>query len=175
MKRLCAFAIVVVLSGASSSCIDPVHSDDVSALGPEEQGVREGPTHRPGQPCRACHGGQGPGKPEFTIAGTVYLSRGSGLPAVGTTVEISDSTNSMVLKTLVTNEVGNFYISTDDWKPGPTFPLFIRLRDGRADVAGVKEMQTPIGRNGGCAFCHYGDDLQPSHMPPVFLRTEPLK
>ena len=163
------FGIVIaaLVSSVSLSCIDPVHSDDVAALGNERTGVAPGPTHRPGQPCRVCHGGTGPGKPEFIIAGTVYLKRGNGLPAQGVDVVISDG-NKNELRRLRSNEVGNFYVSTDDWKPGPTFPLFSRLEYGGT----VKEMQTAIGRRGDCSFCHYGADGEKTHMPPLYL-TEP--
>ena len=173
MRRLLGYVMAALAASSSASCIDPVHSDEVAALGPEDEGVRMGPTHRPGQPCLVCHSAPGPGI-QFVIAGTIFLSRGGGLPAAGTNVEISDATGKNVLQTVQTNEVGNFYISADQWSPGPTFPLFMRLVDERAEVMGKKEMQTAIGRNGGCAFCHYGDDNQPTHMPPVFLRTQPL-
>lgn len=167
-RRWLDFALVVLVATAASSCFDPVHSKDVDALGPEQSGVPEGPTHRPGQPCRTCHGGDGPGEPEFVVAGTVYLARNDPEPAVGTVVVIRDSSNTKELRRVTTNEVGNFYVTVDELDT--FFPLFVSLEDPRADNKLPKEMNTPIGRNGGCAFCHYGADGEPTHMPPVFLK-----
>lgn len=146
---------------ASTSCFDPVHSDEVDALGPEVNGVSPGPNHRPGQPCRVCHGGQGPASPEFSIAGTVYAKRGKPQPQRGVEVVVTDANG--VTKTAVSNDVGNFYIPIDAWSP--TFPVTVELNASGT----VKPMITPIGRNGGCGFCHYGADNEKTHMPPVFL------
>lgn len=155
----------MLVASTSTSCFDPQHSDEVDALGGEVNGVGPGPTHRPGQYCRACHGGSGPGKPEFSIAGTVYAVRGNGNPKPGVTVTLTDANG--VQRQKPTNEAGNFYISIDEWSP--VFPVRVKL-----DFPGeaTKGMVTPIGRNGGCAFCHYGADNEPSHMPPVFLKSQ---
>ena len=163
-------AIAVLGASGSASCFDPVQSGAVDALGPEKRGVRAGPTHRPGQPCLTCHGGQGPGSPEFTIAGTIYSARGVQEPLSGVSVVLEDVTRAT--RTVVSNEVGNFYIASATWSP--TFPVLVHLKDSRADENGVKVMVTPMARNGGCAFCHYGADKEPTHMPPVFLRSKAL-
>jgi hypothetical protein len=133
------------LSGTSASCMNPVHSDAVAALGDEAQGVRTGPTHRPGQPCLVCHGGDGPG-PDFAMAGTVYEKDGSIAPSVNTEVVLTDATGST--RTEKTNSVGNFYIQSGRWTP--TYPVDVVVqRDG------VKQaMQTRIGRQTACATCH---------------------
>lgn len=164
------FAFAVIGATASASCFDPVRSDEVDALGPERRGVQPGPNHRPGQNCLTCHGGDGPGSPEFSIAGTIYSARGVLEPLASVTVELEDANHSV--RRAVSNEVGNFYIASDAWSPA--YPVFVRLLDRRADEKGVKEMQTPLGRVGGCAFCHYGADNEPTHMPPVFLRLKAL-
>lgn len=147
---------------------DPVHDEAVAALGSERRGVREGPNHRPGQPCRTCHGGQGPGDPEFVIAGTVFLARDLREPLSGSRIEVTDATGAV--RGTTSNEVGNFYIGRDSWSP--VFPVTVLLRDPRTEENGVKKMETPMQRNGDCASCHYGEDNQPGHMPPVFLRTK---
>ena len=159
------FALLLLVT-----CADPVHSDAVDALGEERRGVRPGPTHRPGQPCLVCHGGQGPGSPDFSVAGTVYAARGVLEPLAGTTVVIEDANHDV--RRATSNEVGNFYIAAQTWSP--VFPLTTKLDDPRADVDGEKPMLTPLPRTGDCASCHYGADNEPTHMPPVFLRSKAL-
>jgi hypothetical protein len=160
-RSLLSVLLLAFGAAASTSCFDPVHSDEIDALGPEINGVGPGPNHRPGQPCLVCHGDQGPASPQFSIAGTVYARRGKPEAQRGVQVVVTDVDG--VTKTAVSNDVGNFYIPIATWSP--TFPVSVEL-----DSAGtVKPMITPIGRNGGCAFCHYGADNEKTHMPPVFL------
>lgn len=165
---LLLFAIAAVSSIAA--CWDPVRSDAVEALGPERKGVLPGPSHRPGQPCLTCHGGDGPGSPQFAAAGTIYSAEGIAEPIEGVNIVLVDSIGAK--RSAVSNEVGNFYIATDEWMP--VFPLRVELEDMRADEKGVKKMITSIGRSGDCATCHYGADHEPSHMPPVYLRLKAL-
>lgn len=169
-RGLLFIAIAMLGASGTASCFDPVHSDEVAALGPERRGVLPGPNHRPGQNCRTCHGGRGPGSPELSIAGTIYSARGILEPLSGVTVALVDATGAT--RSVTSNEVGNFYISAASWSP--TFPVLVGLHDRRADENGVKEMVTPIGDNGACAFCHYGAVDEPTHMPPVFLRLKAL-
>jgi hypothetical protein len=142
-----------------SACLDPVHSDAVDALGPEAPGVREGPTHRPGQPCLTCHGGDGPG-PDFAVAGTVYETRNGTAALPNVAVLLRDSAGTT--RTAITNSAGNFYITAGEWTPA--FPMFAELHYG--DI--TTTMVTRIGRNGGCAECHRGGGL--GKMPPVYLK-----
>ncbi len=167
MTRLPSLALALTMLTAitSMSCFDPQHTDEVNAQGGEINGVGPGPTHRPGQYCRACHGGSGPGKPEFSIAGTVYAVRDVANAQQGVTVTLTDATGAQ--RQTNSNEAGNFYISIDQW--APVFPVRVKLDAPGADTKG---MVTPIGRNGSCAFCHYGGDNEPSHMPPVFLKGQ---
>jgi len=169
-RRLLFLATAMLGASGSASCFDPVHADEVAALGPERRGVLPGPNHRPGQNCRTCHGGNGPGSPEFSIAGTIYSARGVLEPLSGVTVTLEDATGAA--RSVSSNEVGNFYITSASWSPA--FPVRVALHDRRADENGVKEMVTTIGANGGCAFCHYGAVDEPTHMPPVFLRLKAL-
>jgi hypothetical protein len=149
-------ALVLVLI---ASCLDPVHSDAVDALGPEAAGVPEGPTHRPGQPCLTCHGGNGPG-PDFAVAGTVYETRNGTTPLPNATVVLHDSAGTT--RSTLTNSVGNFYLTAGQWTPA--YPMFAELDVG--DI--TKKMETRIGRNGGCAECHRGGGQ--AKMPPVYLK-----
>jgi hypothetical protein len=151
--------VLLLLAAVSASCLDPVHSDAVDALGPEASGVREGPTHRPGQPCLTCHGGDGPG-PDFAAAGTVYETRDGTVPLPNVAVLLRDSSGTT--RTAVTNSAGNFYLTAGEWTPA--YPMFAELHDG--DL--VKAMETRIGRNGGCAECHrVGGQTK---MPPVYMK-----
>lgn len=145
------------------SCMDPVHSNAVDALGGETQGVRPGPTHRPGQPCLTCHGSSGPANPEMSVAGTAYAVRGGPDPLQGATVTLTDANN--VSRTVTTNSVGNFYVFKQEWDP--IFPLSVSLSDGTTSIA----MQTTIGRDGACATCHKGAG-DPEHMPAVYLKAQ---
>ena len=177
--RSIAMAAVVLAAAISASCFNPVHSDDVAALGGETSGVREGPTHRPGQPCLVCHGSDGPGSPEFEIAGTIYEYRDVPSGGVGgVKVQISDSSNPPKTVTLESNRAGNFYLEKK--RASFYYPLTVELSDSRIidAPAGTKSMITPIGRRGDCSFCHV-NNLNPAdkttHMPHVYLNLAPPK
>jgi hypothetical protein len=154
-------AALAVVAMAASSCGDPVHANAVAALGPEAAGVREGPTHRPGQPCTVCHSGSGPGSPVWSIAGTIYQARGSGTPAADATVTIYDAAGKSV--ELTTNGVGNFYIEETQF--APVFPLSVTVAaKGYAPIA----MTSLVNGTGGCAECHRGSGSV-GKMPSVYL------
>ncbi len=169
-RHLIYVAVAALGASGSLSCFDPVHAREVDALGPERTGVRPGPNHRPGQNCLTCHGGNGPASPDFSIAGTVYSAFGVLEPLAGVAIVLEDANHEP--RSVSSNEVGNFYMTTTSWSP--TFPVNVLLQDRRADAHGVKAMVTPIGRTGGCAFCHYGAVDEPTHMPPVYLRQKAL-
>ncbi len=157
-----SWAALAALVMAASSCGDPVHADAVAALGPEAAGVREGPTHRPGQPCTVCHSGSGPGSPVWSIAGTVYEARGSTTPAVGATVTVYDSAGKNVV--LTTNGVGNFYVEQAQF--APVFPL----TSVTVAAPGHQQafMNSLVNGTGGCAECHTGSGSV-GKMPAVYL------
>ena len=73
---------------ALAAC-DPVHGDAISALGPEAPDVRQGPLHRPGQPCLLCHDGALGDPQRFTIAGTVFETQGARNAPAGARTEAS--------------------------------------------------------------------------------------
>lgn len=151
------------LAGAVSvSCVDEVHSQEVAALGPD-QGPR-GPTHRPGQPCLTCHGGEGPAKVVFSIGGTVYEDQGGGSPAVGAVVLIEDILGNTC--TVTSNSAGNFFLTPDECSPHyPTDPAVTS-----ADGTVTQPMLTHIGRDGSCADCHTLT-AGPDSPGPVYLNA----
>jgi hypothetical protein len=173
--RSIALACVMLAALGATSCFDPEHSDEVNALGGEINGVGPGPLHRPGQACLVCHGGSGPGSPDFSVAGTIYVNRGENIPQAGALVTVTDVTKDV--RSFRTNEAGNFYVSVDEWSP--TFPVTVYVKPpddlvAAQPKAGLSQMTSPIGRNGGCGFCHYGNDGAMDHMPPIYL-VQPSK
>jgi hypothetical protein len=133
-----------------------VHDARVDALGPEAPGVPAGPTHRPGKPCLACHGGQGPSDVELAVAGTIYQTAAlDSPPLIGATVTIFDATQQPdggTPRTAVTNAAGNFYIRKTDWSP------FFPLHDISVSYQGLDNptaMHTNVGRDGSCGSCHF--------------------
>lgn len=150
MRSLRAWLVLVSIAAfarESISCGDPVHDEQVDALGPEPRGERTGPDHRPGQPCIVCHGGSGPGGSHFSIAGTVYATKGQAAPQPGAIVRIIDSRGSRI--DLQANRVGNFYVDVEKW--APTSPYWVSVSYGDTH----QEMQTQVGRDGSCGGCHF--------------------
>jgi hypothetical protein len=98
------------------------------------------------------------------MAGTVYAVRGQSDPAPGVQVVIEDATGSFY--GLTTNEVGNFFITTDQWSP--TFPALVTISMGQT----LQQMNTHIGRDGSCADCHT-QTPGPTSPGPVYLNLAP--
>jgi hypothetical protein len=141
-------ATLVMASWGAISCYDPVHDQEVAALGGEAPGVPQGPLHRPGQPCNVCHGGIGPANLRFSVAGTVYQYSVSPSPAAnGATVQLQDVTGSAFHTT--TNSAGNFYVLQSDW--APTYPMSV---PGVIYNGTTVTMSTLDNREGSCAACH---------------------
>jgi hypothetical protein len=159
----------LLLAGAATVLVviaacDPVHSDAINALGDNAPGVRNGPLHRPGEPCLLCHDGAFTDPRGFSVAGTIYLTQASNQPAVNATVEMTDKNGSV--HTEQTNEAGNFYVMQQDWTP--TYPLHVTVTSN-----GVKAvMQTRVGRDGSCAGCHV-DPVGPGSPGHVSV-TDPI-
>jgi hypothetical protein len=162
---------LVVLAVASSALVvsaplacvnNPVHDDEVDALGPEDPAVPAGPLHRPGQPCVVCHGPFGPASVQFSVGGTAYEAADGAMPAVGAAVRIEDSTGASTTPT--TNVAGNFYVLLRDFNPA--FPL--RTSVTSADGNTVQTMQGYVARNGSCASCHTSQ-AGPTSAGPVNL------
>jgi hypothetical protein len=122
---------------------DPVPQATIDRL-PEEEG-EPSPTHRPGEPCVACHSAYEGADPPLSIGGTVYTidANGNLAGAPGVLVLVSDAEGDS--RKACTNASGNFYVERDKW-PDPYVPLKVQ--------AGSRTMQSIVGRDGSCATCH---------------------
>jgi cytochrome c553 len=145
----------------ASACYDPVHADAVAALGDEDPAIPRGPTHRAGQPCTTCHGGNGPAARKFSVAGTIYRYRGLDGGLAGASVRVFDARDASIAEN--TKENGNFYVSASEY--APVFPLRVEVT---FDGGITARMVTKMGREGGCAACHRGKGDAQS-MPDVYL------
>jgi hypothetical protein len=94
-----------------------------------------GPTMRPGENCKSCHG--------FTASAPVFptVQAASSEGINGATVTIVDSNQKSV--TMTSNSAGNFY--TDD---SIAWPATITL------TLGSRSATMPAAPNGACASCH---------------------
>lgn len=159
--RFLPLLFVAPAVGALTACQDAVHDQEVSALGGEAPGVSPGPDHRPGQPCTVCHGGQGPAKVTFTVAGTIFMDPGANAPAVGAEIQLEDANGNYFH--VQTNNAGNFYLQSHDWSP--TFPISVPVLS-YSSSGGMPLQQSMItndNRDGSCASCHA---LSPSFTSP---------
>jgi hypothetical protein len=147
------------LLGAMVGCGDPAIDQPVLALGPEDPTVAPGPLHRPGQPCVLCHSQAG-GESVFSLAGTVYVDATSLKPIDDVRVLIVDARSRRFVAT--TNCAGNFLVRDTDFVPD--FPVWLGLQRGET----VRDMDTPVYREGSCAGCHV-DPKSPSSAGHVFL------
>lgn len=127
------------------SPIDPVHTRQVDALGPENPSVPVGARHRAGQPCAVCHSDLG-GAPTFSVAGTVYRDNMGAVALPDVAVDIVDSQKRSF--TAHSNCAGNFYVTPGQFQP--VAPFWVTLRF--ADV--VAPMESPIHREASCGACH---------------------
>ena len=160
----CGLALAVALAAC-----DPVVDDAIAALGPETPGVRQGPLHRPGQPCLLCHDGALGDPQRFTVAGTVFQTTGARNAAPNVTVNIVDATGAAIA--LSTNAAGNFYATPGQYDPA--FPLRINLTsDGlTVQMETLVEGNGTVEANGACASCHF-DPAGPSSPGHVALRLD---
>ena len=160
MRR--AAALLAVLAAAPVGCADPVHDQAVRALGSEDPNVPPGPLHRPGQPCLACHGGEGPASLQFSLGGTVLDTRGAPAPAVSAYVQTEDIEGRYWA--VQTNAAGNFYVGIADFEPDYPIQMSVLY----PDAAAGQQMQTYSGRDGSCADCHQST-TGPTSPGPVYL------
>jgi hypothetical protein len=155
---LCTFAPFV--TSALGAC-DPVHTDDIAALGGETRGVPKGPLHRPGQPCTLCHDGALRDPPAFSVAGTIFQTPGAQVGASGIVVAMTDSAGTLY-QAAATNSAGNFYVTPRQWTP--TYPIVqtVLVENG----ATVATMYSQISWSGSCAWCHSDppSDSSPGHV-----------
>ena len=163
-------ALCTLIVAAGAACGDPVHDNEVAALGPEAPGESPGPTHRAGQPCLVCHDGSGPGNLKMSVAGTIYLAQSAPDPLPNARVHLVDANGSA--REAITNSVGNFLVPFSEW--APTAPISVTL-SYPADVSpalNTATMSTFIGRDGSCASCHY-DPAGPSSHGRVYMVLDP--
>ena len=154
MRAAAPLAALALLAG----CWPSVEEEAARDLGPEVG--EEGPTHRPGQPCLACHGERySPGEAVFVLAGTVYERATDPRGLYGAEVRMTDAEDRTF--TVLTNQAGNFMVAAGDDDEGegegylrvpfrPTFPIRVDVRRGATE----KVMRNVIGREGSCAACH---------------------
>ena len=173
-------AMLTALAGAAlaaSACLGTTPEEELaSAAGPDEG--EEGPTHRPGQPCLACHGEDyTPGGQVFAVAGTVYLHAGDTRGLEGAEVEVTDADGSVF--SAHTNRTGNFMMSvggdgraSEGWvrlASAPVFPLRVLVRRD----TGEKRMRSFIQREGSCAICHDRAGPGAASAGKVFVEDDP--
>lgn len=158
-SRLLAFGGFCALLSVGSSCnLDPVHKNNVKALGEEqaEDYPPESEYHRPGEPCALCHSTRGPADTEFVLAGTVFWGPDSYSKRVDKAyVRILDGAKGRPC--FVTNCNGNFYAKKGDFNF--TYPMLVSVE--RTNNPGhdestltIRRMSSHIGREPSCAVCH---------------------
>jgi hypothetical protein len=162
LTTVLASSVVVALASALGAC-DPVHADEMAALGDEAPGVKKGPEHRPGQPCQVCHDGSLGSPPEFTVAGTIYKNESDRVAAVNASVVLT-SVNGKTY-TAKTNSVGNFYVTPGEFTPD--YPMSVSVTSGAVTV----KMTSLVGRNASCATCH-SDPAGPTSAGHVFVPAD---
>jgi mono/diheme cytochrome c family protein len=134
-----------------AACGDPVHDRAVEALGSEKAGVRQGPLHRPGQPCLTCHGGEGPASYEMAFGGTVYALLDGDSPGAGAIVRLLDANNRTY--DVTANCAGNFWVPRGAFQG--TFPVTAAVTMKPSSMPSISRvMTTQMKRGGSCADCH---------------------
>lgn len=168
--RLLAFGFGLFALG----CESPVEDDLIEAQGPEVDGLEEGPLHRYGQDCFACHDGYGPGPP-MAFAGTVFATPDEDIPVESVIVTITDATGDS--RSTVSNCAGNFYVLRESWDP--VYPLRAEIEcdlpsDNPDAAPEVRRnvMATRINRNGGCASCHTAGPANADSVGQLYCSPE---
>jgi hypothetical protein len=166
MKRA-AIAASLVAAWLAGSC-DPVKDHAIDALPGDAPGVRNGPLHRPGQPCLLCHDGALGDPDAFSMAGTVFQDANSLTPLDGAILTLENADGTTV--TATTNAAGNFYLNANQYTP--RYPVRVKsIVSGTTSIL----MQSHIGGNGSCAGCHVdpaGPD-SPGHVYFTITGTPP--
>lgn len=173
-------AIVSLMSVClAASCIGTTPEEELASEQGSDPAGEDGPTHRPGQRCLACHGADySPGDAVFVVAGTVYRRVGDADTAglSGAEVELSDDAGEVF--TVITNQAGNFMMSVGEgdedegWVGLPRAPVFplkavVRYRGEE------QEMRNVIQREGACAACHDRSGKGAASNGKVFVEKTP--
>ena len=175
MRALTSIALLALAAG----CIGTTPEEELE----DQQGGdvgEEGPTHRPGQRCLACHGADHtPGGEVFVLAGTVYRRAGDAAGLAGAEVEVTDDRGAVF--TVVSNQTGNFMVSTGEvdqdrrnqgWlgvPDPPAFPLRVKVSYAGSEQA----MRNVIHREGSCAACHDRAGPGAASAGAVFVEETP--
>ena len=170
MGMAMALTAILAVSAATGAllpgCANPVESEEIAALG--DTNVRNGPTHRPGQPCLVCH--DGGVSPEFYAAGTVFSTPEEKIGVTGAVVTITDAAGHTEERT--TNCAGNFYL--DENSTPLQFPLHVEVQCTLPDGTVVRNvMGTRVDRDGACAGCHKDSPSQSSTGRVACVQKEP--
>jgi len=159
MKRHLNLVLGIIIAAA---CADPVQSSNEDAI--PDDGKPDGPDHHVGEWCTACHSEHGSG-PEFSVAGTVFVAKGSNTPASGAVVHVKDGNGNT--HDIPVYDSGNFYRSKEQYDP--KYPLSISVTYQGQE----QKMESIIGRDGGCGRCHANTSTgNSSHAPRIFA-TKP--
>ena len=161
MSRVQAMLAIAAALLAGVAC-DPVLASKIDALGGNAPGVRNGPLHRPGQPCTLCHDGAFRDPPAFSVAGTVYTSADSAVPLAGAIVTLVGADGASF--PVMTNDAGNFYVSPDAFSP--KYPMRVSVAYGGTTV----QMQSHVGWSGSCGTCH-ADPAGPDSPGHVYFNV----
>jgi hypothetical protein len=180
-KYLRLFVCIIAIS-SGGACTDPVRDRQIAELGGELPGETPGPDHRAGQPCVLCHSEGGPAeKFPYAVAGTVYLTPQAGSKgAENVIVNLVDANGGVPRVAGVTTVSGNFFIRKNEW-PDMAFPLRVALYK-KADGKPEQTMQSLIGRDGSCNYCHEPNldgklsDLEAdrlrSKIPQIYMQAQ---
>jgi hypothetical protein len=147
MSKLALLILFLPVScGAADFLRDPLVTQEIAKLGPEDPNVPRGPLHRPGQPCGACHSPEGIAT-SFTVAGTVYRDPKTKVPVADVVVLLIDAEGTKF--TVNTNCVGNFYVKPNEFSMRP--PMWTSVQLGDVPF----KMESPFHREVSCAVCHF--------------------
>jgi hypothetical protein len=158
--RLLGAMVFVGLASLGSSCnLDPVHSNQVDALGPENDQLYPPETayHRPGEPCGLCHSDKGPADGKFILSGTIFWGPDNYRNRVANAyVRILDGKGRKPC--FVTNCNGNFFVREGELAQ-LTYPFLVSvertLNPGIDDnTLVIRRMSSHVGRERSCATCH---------------------
>lgn len=175
MRALSSISLLALAAG----CIGTTPQEELA----DQQGddpVEDGPTHRPGQRCLACHGEEyTPGDQVFVLAGTVYRRAEDSTGLLGAEVEVTDDRGDLF--TVESNRAGNFMVSIGEvdedrrdegWlglARAPAFPLHVKVR-----YAGTEQsMRNVVHREGSCAACHDREGKGAASNGKVFVEETP--
>jgi hypothetical protein len=170
----------LLLAALAAGCIGTTPEEELADQQGGDPAGEDGPTHRPGQRCLACHGPDyAPGEAVFVVAGTVYRRAGDPAGLAGAEVELTDDEGRVV--TVTTNSAGNFMLSVGEvdqdrqgegWvglSRGLLFPLRVLVRHGGQERA----MRNVIHREGACAACHDRSGKGAASNGEVFVEEAP--